>query len=161
MPSATPPTRWTFYDPALLYLFPLTYLVHLVEEWFAAAPIVLWGVRADPPVAAASFVAAHAAGIVLMVIGVRLVRRDSRYHWIAPALATAVLLNTAGHLVGTLASGSYSAGLLTGVVLWAPLGGLTLVRAWDQASARTLYAGIAVGVAVEVIVVSALRAIGA
>jgi hypothetical protein len=149
--------RWKFYDPALLYLFPATYIAHLVEEWLASAPIRLWAIEADRPLAAIPFMSANATGLLLMLAGIHLVRRGARFRWIVPALATAVLLNTAGHLAGSFAAGGYSAGLITAVVLWVPLGMLTLLRAWDQATPRTLVGGVAVGVVVEIVVVFAIR----
>lgn len=122
-----------------------------------AAPIALWTERVERPLAAVSFLALNAMGLVLMTIGIRLVRRGSRFHWIVPALATAVVLNTAGHLVGSFFVRAYSAGLITALVLWVPLGLLTLVRVWDQASTRALGAGVIVGVAVELAVLGMLR----
>ena len=157
MAAAREPTRWTFHDATLLHLFPITYLLHLTEEWVVAAPIALWTERMERPLAAVSFLALNAMGLVLMAIGIRLVRRGARFHWIVPALATAVLLNTAGHLVGSSFVGTYSAGLITAVILWVPLGLLTLIRVWDQATTRTLAAGVIVGVAVELVVVTTLR----
>jgi hypothetical protein len=140
----------------LLYLFPLTYLAHLSEEWWVDAPISLWFVRVPRPLPALPFAVANAMGMTLMLIGVRLVSRGAAYHWMAPALALAVLLNTAGHLTGALLFRRYSAGLATAVALWVPLGLLTLMRVWDQADARTLRLGIAVGVTIELVVVSTL-----
>jgi Protein of unknown function with HXXEE motif len=150
-------TRWKFYDPALMRLFPVTYVVHALEEWFAGTAIAVWGVRASRPLDATNFILPNALGLVLMLVGIRLVRRDRRSHWIVPALATAVLLNAAGHLVASVAMRTYSAGLITGVIFWVPLGLLTLMRACDQASTRTLRAGVIVGVCVELVVTLVLR----
>ena len=155
--SLEPLTRWKFYDPALVRLFPVTYVVHAFEEWFAGTAIAVWGVRASRPPDVTNFILPNALGLVLMLVGVRLVHRDRRFHWIVPALATAVLLNAAGHLVGSVALHTYSAGLITSVIFWVPLGLLTLMRAWDQASARTLRAGLIVGVCIELIVTLVLR----
>ena len=151
-------TRWTYYDPALLYLFPATYIAHLLEEWFAGAPIVLWAARAERPLGGA-FIAANAFALVLMLVGIRLVNQGSRFHWIVPALATAVLLNTCGHLAGSFTTGGYSAGLMTAMILWVPLGLLTLFRVWDQAPVIMFRAGLLVGVAIEAIVAATLRLI--
>jgi hypothetical protein len=153
--------RWKFYDPALLALFPLTYVLHLGEEWFAFAPIVHWTARADRPLDPAFFIIANGLGLALMLNGVWLAFRLSRFRWVAPALAVAVLLNTAGHLVGSASIGAYSAGLISAVVLWIPLGMLTLVRAWDQATRRTLVAGVIVGCVIELTVVALLTGVGA
>lgn len=96
-----------------------------------------------------------------MLAGIRLAHRSARFHWIVPALAAAVLLNTAGHLVGSFSTGGYSTGLITAIILWIPLGLLTLTRVWDQASARTLVAGLVIGVLIELVVVAMLSLVGA
>jgi hypothetical protein len=153
-------TRWQFYDPALLGLFPLTYVLHLAEEWFASAPIVHWMARANRPLDDAAFVIANGTGLVLMITGVWLATRAARFHWIVPALATAVLLNTTGHLFGSFSISSYSAGLVTAIILWIPLGMLTLLRAWDQARTRMLVAGVLAGVFIELVVVAMLPLVG-
>ena len=149
-------TRWQFYDPALLGLFPLTYVLHLAEEWFASAPIVHWTARADRPLDDAVFIVANGIGLVLMITGVSLASRTARFHWIVPTLAIAVLLNTAGHLVGSVAISGYAAGLVTAIILWIPLGMLTLLRVWDQARVRTLVEGAIAGVFIELAVVAML-----
>lgn len=161
MASAAQLYRWKFYDPVLLNLFPITYLLHLTEEWLATAPIVHWAVRAGRPLDATVFIVANGIGLLLMLTGVWLARRATRFHWIVPALATAVLLNTFGHLVGSFSIRSYSAGLVTASIFWIPLGFLTLVRVWDQASRRTLVTGLIVGIVIELIVVATLPRVGA
>jgi Protein of unknown function with HXXEE motif len=149
-------TRWKFYDPALLFLFPVSYVVHLAEEWFAAAPIVEWWSAAGHPLDPTRFVVANAIGLSLMLNGIYLVSHGSRFRWIVPALATAVLLNTAGHLVGSVRIQAYSAGLISAIILWTPLGLLTMLRVWDQARSRVLIVGVCAGAIVELVVVLAL-----
>ena len=144
--------RWKFTDPMLLYLFPASYVAHVLEESLVNAPLLLWTVRVDPPVATRPFLLGSAVAFGLMVCGIRLVARGTAFHWIVPALATAVLLNTTGHLAGSFAGRTYSAGLMTAMVLWMPLALLTLVRVWDQTSTRTLWAGVLVGVVIEALV---------
>ena len=153
--SSAPSFRWQYYDPALLRLFPFSYLVHLAEEWLTAAPVALWSVRADPPLPM-TLLAANAVGLVAMTLGVWIASRAPRYRWIAPAVATAVLLNTVGHAAATVMLREYSAGLISAVVLWVPIGVLTWLRCLLQASARVHAAGLAVGMLIEGVVVFTL-----
>ncbi len=155
------PTRWKFYDPALLFLFPVSYVVHLIEEWFASAPIAEWWSEAGHPLDPDRFLIANAIGLSLMLNGIYLVSRSSRFQWIVPALATAVLLNTAGHLVGSVRTQAYSAGLISAIILWIPLGLLTMLRVWDQARGRVLIAGVCAGAIIELVVVLALPGVSA
>lgn len=151
-----PPLRWTFHDPALLWLFPATYLAHLLEEWWAGAPVLLWTLALRAPLDSRWFLGTNALGLVLMIVAVRLVPRGPRWHWIAPALATSVLLNSAGHLAGALMAGQYSAGLATAVIFWIPLGMLTLARAAHQARISTLSWGVTAGALVDLAVIGAV-----
>jgi hypothetical protein len=152
----TPPSRWAFHDPALLWLFPATYLAHLLEEWFARAPILLWTLSLRAPLDSRWFLGANSLGLALMIVAVRLVPRGPRWHWIAPALATSVLLNSVGHLAGALMAGHYSAGLATAVILWIPLGMLTLARAAHQARISALWWGVTAGALVDLAVIGAI-----
>ena len=144
--------RWQFHDPWLLFLFPASYAIHIVEEATVDAPILLWTAVMAQPLPIALFLTGNAIALLLMTVGVWLVPRGAAFRWIAPAVATAVLLNTAGHLVGSVLARAYSAGLMSAVVLWVPLGMLTMLRVWDQASYRTLVAGVVVGIVIEGIV---------
>jgi Protein of unknown function with HXXEE motif len=161
VPRIAKPTRWRFYDPALLLLFPVSYLIHLAEEWFAPAPIIEWWSEAARPLDPARFVIGNAIGLSLMLNGIYLVSRGSRFRWIVPALATAVLLNTAGHFVGSVRAEAYSAGLISGIIFWVPLGLLAMVRVWDQARRRVLIAGIFAGAMIELVVVLTLPRVSA
>jgi hypothetical protein len=147
------PLRWRFNDPALLYLFPASYLLHLIEEAVARAPVLMWYSRIEHAAASPAFVLGNSFALGLMLASIRLVGRSARFDWIVAALATAVLLNTAGHVVGSVLYGTYSAGLLSAGVLWVPLGLLTLFRAFEQTSMRTFRIGVAVGTLVEIVVV--------
>jgi hypothetical protein len=153
---ARQPVRWKFYDPQLLWLFPLSYAIHFSEEFLTQAPVLLWSVRLDRARAQPAFVAASVVALALMIAGVSLAQRGPRFHWIVPALAVAVLLNTTGHLVGSALAGAYSAGMMTAVIFWIPLALLTLLRAVDQASAKQLATGIAVGVIIELVVIATI-----
>jgi hypothetical protein len=144
--------RWKFYDPGLLWLFPGSYALHVLEESTVNAPIVLWNTRLDRPLDALALALLNLLGLVMMSLGVHLVGRSARYHWIAPAIATEVLLNTLGHLTGSIVAREYSAGLVTAVIFWVPLGTLTLLRVATQSTARTLFGGAAVALVIEAIV---------
>ena len=87
-----------------------------------------------------------------MVIGIRLVRRGRTFHWIVPALGCAVLLNTSGHVAGSFFARAYSAGLATSIILWVPLGLLTVIRACEQTDRRTIAAGVLAGITIELVV---------
>ena len=147
------PSRWKFSDPALLWLFPASYVLHFVEELATTAPVLVWTASLERPLPVASFAALSALALALISAGVMLAPRAGRFHWIVPALATAFLLNAAGHLAGSIAGSRYSAGLATAIIVWLPLSLLALVRVAAQSTAKTLWGGALVGAAIESAVV--------
>jgi len=137
-----------------LALFPLFYLVHIGEEYLGGFPertAELTGL----PVTPQAFLAANALLLLVMAGAVSWSGLRGGPGWIAVALATIVLVNTALHLAGAMLTGSYSPGLTSGLLLWAPLGCLVLMRArqklWPVVVRRGVLAGIAVHLLVPVV----------
>ena len=125
--------RWHYRDGALLWFFPPAYAVHVLEQL----------------VAAHGFLPVNAVGMVLLLVAVRRASRDERAGWMAVTIATVAALNGMAHVLGTLVAGRYSPGLVSGVVLYLPLGALTLLRAAYQADGPAVGWGIAAGLAVH------------
>jgi hypothetical protein len=71
------------------------------------------------------------------------------------AIAVAVVLGVNGvaHLLASLATRTYSPGLITGVVIYLPLAKLVLMRAWLQAGPAAWRLGVASGLAFHAAVV--------
>lgn len=134
-----------------IVLFPVTYLVHIAEEYwggFTGRMSDLTGL-AFPEVA---FLAANAVFWLLMTaVAVWIIRRPS-HAALAVALATIVTINATLHLGVTLATLSYSPGLVSGMLLWLPLGVSTLVRGHRTLSRRSFRAGLLAGVIAHVLV---------
>ena len=128
------------------WLFPASYLVHIAEEYWVPPSFYSWasaffGVTFTARV----FLVANALFFAIMVTAVMLVIRRVWSPWVLVALATFVTMNGLLHLVGTVASGVYSPGLVSGVLLWVPLGVATLARARLLAG-QALRTGVVVGV---------------
>jgi hypothetical protein len=142
--------RWHYRDGALLWLFPPAYAVHVLEELFAGEGFPAWLARiVGSPVPVEAFILVNLVGMVLLLAAVRRATRDERAGWMAIAIATIAALNGTVHLLGTLVTGRYSPGLISGVVLYLPLGALTLLRAAYQADPGTVTRGVWAGVAVH------------
>ena len=62
--------------------------------------------------------------VVLTTLGIVL----PEFAWFLAAFATMVTLNAVLHVVGSLATASYSPGLVTGVLLFLPVGTAALVH---------------------------------
>lgn len=154
--------RWHYRDAALLWLFPPAYLAHLAEEFWADPGLPAWfAVIFGRPLPIAAFVGINVVAFSLMIAGIRLAIRREESGWAAVAVATALALNGLLHLAGSVMTASYSPGLITGVVLYLPLGQLLLVRAAHQVEftrfTRGVLAGIGVHTAVTVVAAALAR----
>jgi hypothetical protein len=147
--------RWHYRDPLLLWLFVPAYLVHLAEEYWAGPGLPAWFARIlGRELPEAAFVAINGAAFVLLIAAVRAAARREAAGWIAVAVATVVSLNAVLHLLGALATASYSPGMISGVVVYLPLGLLTLIRAGHQQAPPAFARGIAAGIAFHALVIA-------
>src|SRR5918999_1738779 len=103
--------RWHYADPPLLWLYPVTYAIHIAEELWPGQGYVQWMRSRGSPISEHVFVVGNAVGLLLMICGVRLAAHRARFEWIAVALAFAVLLNAGEHLRVSVLARSYSPGL--------------------------------------------------
>jgi hypothetical protein len=145
--------RWHYRDGQLLWLFPPAFLAHVAEERWAGEGFPAWlGRIAGAPVPVSDFVIINAVGFVLLIAGVRAAVRSETAGWVAVAIGALVTVNGLLHLMGTIVTGAYSPGLITGFVLWLLLGMLTLLRAYHQVSTPRFAGGVAAGIGIHVVV---------
>jgi hypothetical protein len=143
--------RWEYRDAALLWLFVPAYMIHVAEEWFAG--FTAWVARfAGRPVPADAFLIINGIALLLLIAAIRASTRNQASGWMAIAVATIALVNTMSHVGGAIFTQSYSPGLVSAVILYVPLGSLTMIRAWDQAPAEQLTRGIVAGMALHALV---------
>ena len=140
--------RWHYRDPLLAWLLPAAYGLHILEEWVGGFPEWLQAV-AGAPLPRPAFIAINAVALAAMVIATRASVRREGHGWMSVAIATILLINALAHLLASLATGTYSPGLFTGVVLYLPLSQLTLLRAWAQAHGHAFGRGVAAGTTVH------------
>jgi hypothetical protein len=106
-----------------VWLFPLTYLFHAAEELWGGVGFPAWvSAFAGISVAPELFLRLNAMFLMGMVAVVFLARAVPGAGWIVVTLAVSVALNGLLHVAGTLLTRSYSPGVVTGLVLWVPLG---------------------------------------
>jgi hypothetical protein len=135
-----------------VWLFPTTYAIHLLEEYFVLGGFPRW-VRQALAIqfSDGEFLAWNGFAFVLMCVGSWLVSHDSRFRFIEIALALAVLGNALAHLLGSVLTRTYSPGLITAVVVWVPLGWTRLQKAVPVCSARGRLAGTCIGLVVMLV----------
>jgi hypothetical protein len=152
--------RWDYRDPPLVWLFVAAYAAHVIEEWVGGFPEWLTLV-AGAPLPRGAFAIVNAVAMVGMITAARAATRHESLGWMAIAIAALLFANGVLHILGSIATGSYSPGLFTGVILYLPLGQLALMRAWQQAPkgffARGVLAGLGVHALVSVIAFALTR----
>ena len=143
-----------------VWLFPPTYILHLAEEYLVAGGFTVWAERAlGLSLTDAEFIVWNAAAFGLMCVGATLVSAAGRFRFVEIALSIAVLGNVAAHAIGSVATWTYSPGLITGLAVWLPLGIVRLRDAQHAVTRKGRIAGWWLGIAV-VLVTLAVLALG-
>ncbi|HEY0375363.1 MAG TPA: HXXEE domain-containing protein [Pyrinomonadaceae bacterium] len=146
------PTPTNTFTGSWAWLFPVTYLAHIAEEYWGGFPAWIarfWGVESS----SANFLAWNGGALAMMCVGVVLVLVTKSYRWLLVSFGTTVLINGFVHTLASVATWSYSPGLVSGLLFFIPLGLFTLRRARRSVNARTMRAGLIVGVLMHVGVV--------
>ncbi|MFN2453149.1 MAG: HXXEE domain-containing protein [Pyrinomonadaceae bacterium] len=132
---------------AWIWLFPATLLVHLVEEYvggvaFADSPRGMRGINISRPL----FVILTGAGLLLVVAGVAAAQRFGFSQLMLAILGIFVLINGISHTITTTLKAEYNPGVISGLLLWIPLGAMTLVRVKGNMDGQRFWTGIALGI---------------
>lgn len=152
MPAEASLTRTDSFIGNWAWLFPLSYLVHILEEYWGGFPAWIarfWGVESS----SGNFLSWNGGALVMMMVGIVLVLKTKSYRWLLVSFGTVVLINGMVHTVASVVTKSYSPGLISGLLLFIPLGAITLIRAHRQVNRRTFRAGLIVGVLMHMFVV--------
>jgi type IV secretory pathway TrbD component len=119
----------------LAWLLPLTYLLHIAEEYWGGFPE--WMSHMGVPFTQRELLILNGIGLVAMIVAVSL-----PWRWVITTLAGIVFLNGMLHAAVSLVTRSYSPGLATGVLLWIPLGLYILIHELRNAPGRTFASGL-------------------
>lgn len=141
------------------WLFPVTYLIHIAEEYVAGvalapSPNKIRGAN----MTATQFLVLNGFACALLVAGMILSRRFGFRQWLLVCLATVVMVNGLFHVAGTIRiAGRYNPGLISGVLIWIPLGIVTLMRMKKSMRPNKYRAAMAVGVGINLVVLLIAR----
>ncbi len=133
-------------------LFPLTYLVHIAEEYWCGGGFYNWARVLGMQNNGARFLQINAAAWTVMALLCSLAVAVVRMRWVMLSFAAAVALNGAAHTVASIVTVSYSPGLFSGLLLWLPLGIYTLGRANAGMNRRSYWGAIAWGLVMHSLV---------
>ena len=143
--SKIPADQW-------LWLFVVTYVIHIAEEYwggegYSAHLLKHKGVYMSPT----RFLIVQAIGTALMVTGVLIAKRLKFPNALAVIFGTAVLVNALTHLVNSLRLMAYEPGLVSGIIIWIPLGLFSIIyfrrRVLNQ---KRFWLSIAIGIVINV-----------
>lgn len=102
-------------------LLPVVYLIHLAEEVLGGLPE--WAIDVlGRGIPANRFIAINATAFALFVAGTIAYIRFGKATWFPTALATTLTANGILHALAALYFGGYAPGVITGLVLYLPLG---------------------------------------
>lgn len=152
--------RWHYRDPLLVWLLPVSYGIHIIEEWIGGFPEWI-AVVAGSPLPRGAFIIINAIALIAMILATRATTQSEKNGWMGIAIATIVFVNGLLHVFGSLTTGTYSPGLFTSLVLYLPISQLALLRAWFQAERSLFVRGVVAGVFAHAAVVAIVYALTA
>jgi hypothetical protein len=132
-------------SPNWLRLFPLAYLVHAIEEVNGVG--ALHGINLSLRV----FLILSTAALLLVTCGIGLARRLGFPQFISVCLGATFFLNGLVHVVRSLVYGGYDAGVLSGTVIFIPLGLATLISLRNSMRKRRYIVGVVLGMIIQTI----------
>jgi hypothetical protein len=131
-------------------LFPVTYLVHIAEEYYCGGGFPQYMVKYyHVEMTEARFVILQLIGVIAMLLGLWLSARLRFPKTMLVIMASVVAMNGAVHLLRSAANVRYEPGLITGLALWLPLGLATVYLNRAEMSSARLIFSIAIGLAIS------------
>ena len=142
--------RLTLSASLWLALFPIAFVIHFAEELLAgegysAYLLRLHGIVLFP----ARFIALQAFGFLLIIAGCLIAARLKFPDFMIALLGGLFLCNGLSHSITALWFGGYGPGLYSSLVLWIPIGVLSLVRSYKYLSNKRLMAATLIGFAIN------------
>ena len=135
------------------WLFPLTYLIHIAEEFYGGEgyPAYLKRLR-GVEMSSTKFLVGQAIGLALIILGILIARRLSFPRQLLVILGTVVLFNGLSHLATSAYYRGYGPGLASGVLIWIPFGIATLTRFKSSMRPIRFWLYVAIGIAINVVI---------
>ena len=111
-----------------MWLFPVTYLIHIAEEYWAGEGYTAYLYRLrGVHLSTARFLAFQTLGVVLICIGIVVSLNLKWPRFFLTIMGALVLSNGITHTATALRHGGYGPGLVSCVLIWIPLGLITLI----------------------------------
>jgi hypothetical protein len=135
------------------WLFPLTYLIHIAEEYFVAGgySAYLYRLR-GVHLSNTRFLISQGIGVVLLVAGVIIAKKLAFSRVMIVILGAVVFTNALSHMMTSAIHSSYGPGLWSSIFVWLPLGVLSIVRSFPSVKRNKFWMALAIGVGINVII---------
>ncbi len=131
-------------------LFPVTYLLHIAEEYYCGAGFPQYMLKYyQVELTEARFLTLQLIGLIAMIVGLWLSTNLRFPRTMLVILGSVVLTNGAVHLMRSAANARYEPGLITGVLLWMPLGLTTIYLNRAEMSSKRLIFSIGIGLGIS------------
>jgi hypothetical protein len=144
---------WYVHGVVWPWLFPAAYLIHLADEYWGSKPESSSTTKMTSfDLTSAQFLVLNAGAMMLLIFGILLAQKLRFPQLLMVILGTAVLANASSHTFSFLVTGRSNPGLVSGLLIFAPLGGLTLISLAGSMGLRRYLAGIALGLVTQVFV---------
>jgi uncharacterized membrane protein len=126
-----------------LWLFPLVYFVHAIEE------VAGVGAPHGINVSLTAFLILSTAAWLLMTGGIVLALRFGFPQFMAVCVGTAVFLNGLSHIINSVVYLRYDAGVISGTLIFIPLGLATLIGLRNRMRSQRYISGVLVGIVIQ------------
>lgn len=126
-----------------LWLFPLAYFVHAIEE------VAGVGAPHGINVSLTAFLILSTAAWLLMTGGIVLALRFGFPQFMAVCVGTAVFLNGLSHIINSVVYLRYDAGVISGTLIFIPLGLATLIGLRNRMRSQRYISGVLVGIVIQ------------
>jgi hypothetical protein len=133
----------TFSPNQTAMLLPLSLLAHQLEEYFGKFPI-WYSNLLDAQLSDQDFIMINGIGL-LLISGFSLSYFFNKNNLILVALGTLIFVNGIIHLVLSIFTLSYSPGVISGVILFLPLGTSIYLRILPKLEKKEKIAAISIG----------------
>jgi len=135
------------------WLLPAAYAAHVIEEAFGGGGFMAWmyaggGVR----LSLAAFLGLNAAGVTLLCLAAWAARRTRACAWPLASGAAVVFVNGVWHAAICAMTRSYIPGVVTGLVVYLPVGGFIMLRMRRLISPWLFASALAVGFVIHGVV---------
>jgi len=145
-------TQYDLFMKKWSWLLPLTYVFHMVEEHNFGFPTWIAYLVRNDIVPASRFLNLDLLFLAGMIIGIGIAIIFPAWRWLGITLAVAIIINPLLHLIGSAKTLAYSPGMVTGSLIWLPLGGYVLFQAYKHRETSRFALGVITGIIASVII---------